>query len=1563
MLSNDLDLRASDIQLLSDPDRIAGLFASLGYEVARLPQSLEALGIGNAALRTAVRSIERIASYVAELEIYCIELKSVTVANTQALARAFKDLSGDFLLVLTDDYDRLDFVLIERLRTETGRTGLAVRPRTLTVDRRNPSPQALRTLRRFTFTEPDALGQYEKLLSAYTVAEWSAVYYNNRALFSDYYLNERLRDSAEWKDAATHIPARYREAQSLMSGIRERLNGKGERAAFTQLYEPLLNLLGFRAEHAGTDSAAETADEQPINPDFRLYSRRGSADEGNALFALMLAYPWNRNLDMPDSVRDLEHPDEVPGTKVVALLERGEADWVIVTNGKLWRLYSAKTHSRATNYYEIDLEEALAGESALDGQERGVAFLYWWLLFNAEAFVRQAIIHEGKPQPMAFLERVLEGSDDYAKALGERLKSRVFEEIFPHFAEGFITALKASRSDPLSDDDLHLVFQATLTLLYRLMFLLYAEARDLLPIQEARGYYAISLKQLKEEIAEAAGAIGDLAPERLRKRYTRSSAELYERLQTLFGVIDRGEAAYNMPQYNGGLFITTEGEIAALPEGIEKQVAAFLTALPMPDQHLALGLDLLARDHDDKTKQLVFIDFKSLGVRQLGSIYEGLLEFKVAVAPEKMAVVVEDGVEKIMPYAEAKKRKDVRIKTTGRGKDAADQTMPAGTVYLINTKQERKATGSYYTPDYIVKYIVQHTVGPVLEEKFAALTPRLREAAKKYHDARKRAEGFQKSGMKGDDPEKVWNDTAMQALAHDLFDLKVLDPAMGSGHFLVEVVDYVTDRIIRYLQGFPHNPVAAALRETRVEILESLARQSVTIDPARLTDVALLKRQVLKRCAYGVDLNPMAVELAKVSLWLDAFTLGAPLSFLDHHLKCGNSLIGARLNEVYQGQLPLFAQRLVERIERVRKGMEAIGDLPDTTISQTQQSKNLYAEVYKEVDPLRLLLHVHTSRWFGNGSKVGKGKKATDYVTLFLHDDNVGPWLDNPDPENLPHDNLIPWATIAETAQRAAAQYRFFHWELEFPEVFFGKGAKDGGFDAVVGNPPYVNAMELNRILSEYDKAYWKVVFQSASGAYDLYILFIEQGTQLVPSNKRLGLITPNKFLSAPYAEQLRAFLYDYHTLISFYDWSHANPFDDPSVYPIISIIKAGKGDDDYRFRVLQARQNEQTLERLYRSESLSYLPEKLWGFLLSPGTEILAKIRAESDELELVSEVVASSTAAEADHYSRAIVDTLKPQQEGLPIVDSGTIDRYAATWGDVPEKTDYLVFDSEAVPQRRIEQYHSPKLIFSKLALRIEAMADTQGVFASRNTNFSMPSKYQLEYYASILNSSLLSWVYQQYFGALTMGGGYIQFQAPQLRLLPIRQINFTTPTERRAELAEKGRKLYARCLSEGHTCVLEFVEHHLALDETDVIHDLLAFLAEQMIDLHKRKQAEMKRFLGWFETTLRIRPTGEKSGWDAITGKTDILNYLGDYQKGEAEKTFHQILDRLIQNKSKIGADIFDPALNERFQTEYEKSLATLKPIKAQLATTDALIDQVVYRLYGLTEEEIGIVEGRT
>ena len=1112
MLKEDYELSREDIQLLSSRDALAAFFAKLGYDTNdRLVQNVAAMGFTSDNLKSAITHIERLASQDARMfEVYLFELKSVTVANTQGIVRAFRNRPGDYLLVLTDDYQRLDFVLVERYSAEfpkqqetfglpSASKQVGVRPRVLTVNRRNPDEVALRVLRRFTYTEGDTFAQYDKLLSAYDVADWSEPFFNNRALFSDYYLTTRLPESPEWKSAAEAgaMTRAFRELRGLYADVRETFSNQPEDVVRARLLEPVLSTLGFVARSVKASNSGTP------EPDYRLYLASSAEHATDKPLALCLAYTWGRNLDGKDEQRDSQTPDENPGAVVVTLLDSGEADWAIVTNGKTWRLYSAKAHSRATNYYEIDLEETLAQSPA----HLEYAFRYFWLFFRAAAFIPAGRIVDGEKRQVCFLDSLVSESERYARELGERLKDRVFFEIFPHFARGFIIYAKRAGQLPANLDSLETdernrllepFFGGTLTFLYRLLFLLYAESRDLLPVREVRGYHEKSLEKLKRQVAEKAGNIVDQAPGKLKAAYSDLSTTFYDRLQELFNAVDKGDAALNVPVYNGGLFMTQPDPADTSPEA---DVARFLSTCKMPDRELALGLDLMARDLDEKRHDLAFIDYKSLGVRQLGSIYEGLLEFKLRIAPEALAVVKGKKTEETLSYAEAQQKK-LTILKEGRGKDAHEKILPRGTVYLENDRRERKATGSYYTPDYIVKYIVEHTVGPVLAQKIEALRPIFREAEKTLKVERDKVKALGRKDISAENETyKKYRETLNEAF----FDLKVLDPAMGSGHFLVEAVDYITDQLAKILTAFKWNPIIYELAQTRHEIQQEMERQGVTIDMSKLTDLNLLKRRVLKSCIYGVDLNPMAVELAKVSLWLDCFTLGAPLSFLDHHMKCGNSLIGGHIQEVQdslsQGLWGNQFTYLLDATQLMRK----VGELSDVTAQEVAESRKAYKGAYDALAPFKRLLDVWISEYFGN-----KGAKHTTrlYAGAIVADN-----YSKANPEDK---------QAIETALALAKDKRFFHWELEFPEVFFDetKRRENGGFDAVVGNPPYVRQEGLGD-----DKIAFKAMYEVFNSIADLYTYFIERGHLLLRPGGRFGMITANKFMRANYGAALRSFL------------------------------------------------------------------------------------------------------------------------------------------------------------------------------------------------------------------------------------------------------------------------------------------------------------------------------------------------------------------------------------------------------------------------------------------------------
>ncbi|MCI0577975.1 MAG: Eco57I restriction-modification methylase domain-containing protein [Chloroflexi bacterium] len=1519
--TNDIQLTAADLGQLENADQIVHFFARLGYDVDRAAAlDHAALGLDSEELRQQIRRIRLVGAdpVDGEIAIYLLEVRSVTVQLRQAIARRFRERPESALLVLTTDYETLDFVLLEKEREKSKSRGrpfrLVIRPRPLTVDRRRPRPVALRVLQRFTFTEADGVYQWDKLRSAYTLAEWSEPYFNNRALFSDYYLKERLADPKLTPAWDEDVRPTGREVARLLAEARRRYTGQKENAVRQGLLEPLFTALGFQwaRNKAGESAAAE--------PDYLFYA----GQERDKPIALALTYVWNRNLDDQDPARDPDTPEEIPGALVVSVLEQGDVPWVVVSNGKLWRLYSATADNKATNYYEIDLEEALAAPDQV------TALKYWWLFFRRPAFT-------------GFLDDLRRQSADYAKGLGERLKDRTFEEIFPHFAAGFIGDIRRQVGQQRADFDeeaLQMVYEGTLTFLYRLMFVLYAESLELLPLNEERGYRQESLYRLKREIAEAAGTILDEAPARLKAQYTTTSTALYERLERLFELIDSGAEALNLPTYNGGLFsqVSESGE--------------FLADYAIPDQSLALGLDRLCRDVDDKTQALVFIDYKSLGVRHLGSIYEGLLEFKLRIAGEKLAVVKEKGKEKVVPYQEAK------------GKIYA--TLEKGDVYLENDKKERKATGSYYTPDYIVKYIVEHTAGPVLERKFEELAPRLRLAQRQFRQHRDRVKargGDQPAGL-------LWNTPEMQALADDCLNVRVLDPAAGSGHFLVEAVDFISNRLITFLNAWSENPVWGMLEQIRDDIVVEMERQGVTIDTARLTRVALLKRAVLKRCVYGVDLNEMAVELAKVSLWLDAFTLGAPLSFLDHHLKHGNSLIGARIKEVEEAvegtaekavQLSLFSGGPFTGLSLATDLMRRVSTLSDNTVSQVQESQAAYRDAGDHLAYYKRVLDVYTSRWFGNAP----GKKA-DPAVLFLRHNDTRNWLKNPH-GRPPEVAQFDAPQVAETALQAAEDKRFFHWELEFPEVFFAPGRPGGqdvqllewgGFDAIIGNPPY------GADFGENDKPYFSENYISFQLDFDSYIFFLEKLWQILRSHGLLSYIVPEVWLRLETNENLRRLILSRATLNSL--WVTGRVFAEAVVYTCVPIFSNQAPSSESETKVtLDHSINTLNVKPHYRIPQASWLKNAYARieYLMTPELDdLLSKIMSKSQTLAVCCDIAQGLTAY--DKYrgqdeklirSRAFHSAHQKDETFKKWLEGGDVARYELDWSGK-----WISYGPWLAAPRDPKYFYGERLLFREVPgsnHRIQTQLTNEEFYYGHSiipclSKVSMP--YDLRFILAVINSYLISF-YSRIKLPNFAKNTFPKLNPSDVQSLPIPKVEFNTNDEQRSTI---GKEIKAHYKNHDLVWLIGLAREATQNGRTDIIHDELAFLAVQMIEFNKQKQAEIKHFLNWLEGVLSIRPREDKFGVKALTGYSVIQNYPGDYQKGEAELPWEEFYYRLHQNRNRLGVNLVK--IQGQIQAEYEKSLAVLRPIKQQLAATDALIDQIVYQLYGLTDEEIELIE---
>ncbi len=910
----------------------------------------------------------------------------------------------------------------------------------------------------------------------------------NKPLFSQHYLEHRIQECPEWQ---VDVTAGFEALKKLYLSKQTLLPTLSEAQTEEVFIKPALDILGFSHIPQVTTRGKGRAQ----RPDYALFTSEPDRDEAyhhqnneSAFYARVRAIAeakyWERPLSKvtANDKRDV-YKNENPSFQIASYLTGTGVDWGILTNGREWRLYYRQASSTATEFYPVDLVELL---EAGDLEQ----FKYFWLFFRQESLVKD-------PQGRNFLERVREGSTTYAQRVGNELKALVFDRVFPGLAGGLV-ADATRRGEQVTPEQ---VYEATLSFLYKLLFLLYAEARNLLPID--RDYRDHSLIKITQEVAEGI---------KRQKKLSQTSTGLYDRLLSLFQIVDRGDRGLEVPRYNGGLF---HFDFSQPSNQVEYPANHFLSRFKVSDAVLAPVLDQLARFEGQP------IDYSFLGVRQLGSIYEGLLEYRVVIE--------------------------------ARGLSPLSNPLSKAVVHLENDKGERKATGSYYTPDYIVKYIVSHTLKPILEQRQTRFSELMASIAQLHTQMKDKRLGTQSlNGLRKD----------LQRLEREaqstLLDIKICDPAMGSGHFLVEAVDYLTDELIRILTLYPEqNPVLEMLEQTRQSILQNLEQQGIIINPDRLEPTQLLQRVVMKRCIYGVDLNPMAVELAKVSLWLHSFTIGAPLSFLDHHLRCGNSLIGTTAREAAAAmsqdsgrQFTLLAGPFVGLL-RAAEIMRGVSVLSDATFAEVEQSETLFRSFDDAAKPFKRLLDIYVSKFFGL-------KRADHFLRVF----GTNAISANPKKMNKAD------AAVYDDALKLSDKKHFFHWDLEFPEVFIdlenASWKANAGFDVVIGNPPYISNWELTAYDKSLPTILEKIYPDIASGHWDLFVLFIYRALSLTKAKTGCqSFIIPSSFSTEKYGTNIRKFILDNCSLTELVDFEEHLVFEKISRHLIIYVVSPLQNDSN----------------------------------------------------------------------------------------------------------------------------------------------------------------------------------------------------------------------------------------------------------------------------------------------------------------------------------------------------------------------------------------------------------------
>lgn len=313
----------------------------------------------------------------------------------------------------------------------------------------------------------------------------------------------------------------------------------------------------------------------------------------------------------------------------------------------------------------------------------------------------------------------------------------------------------------------------------------------------------------------------------------------------------------------------------------------------------------------------------------------------------------------------------------------------------------------------------------------------------------------------------------------------------------------------------------------------------------------------------------------------------------------------------------------------------------------------------------------------------------------------------------------------------------------------------------MIGNPPYISALEAKKILSEEIRDGYKRSFQSATGAYDMYIIFIELGLSMLTQNGTLAYITPSKYLSAEYAIGLRNYILSGFSLSHISDYSSVKVFESAGVSTLVSIMRRMEQQPEVTFTSYRSLTDIITHHR-YSSSVLRTLPNNIWGHLLSIYADLFFKIYDQSTSLEEHAEINACSTASEAEIYEDNLTEL--PDSHSFKFLNNGTLNRYVSYWGFKKIRKGLLrpYLSSNYMTERRAMLFNKPKLIFAKIARCPEVFYDALGEYSSANTNMVYDvDGYDLRALLGYFNSSTFNFVYKVMFGGLSMLGS-LQFQA---------------------------------------------------------------------------------------------------------------------------------------------------------------------------------------------------------
>jgi hypothetical protein len=843
--------------------------------------------------------------------------------------------------------------------------------------------------------------------------------------------------SATLKAAEANITWPVTELQET---LREQISGK--EPAIADLPRFFRDILGWSDDFVASGAEIPASlrvtleGSEPLVPQ---YAVKSADDEG--AFVLLVGEAGTVGGDLDAAGID-KRWTATPHQRFERLLRETGVHVGLLTNGRILRLVYAPKGETA-GWITFRLHEMLT----VDGRPLLGAL---HMLLNQ----RRLLTLEADKR----LTGLLKASREYQNTVSSALREQVLSALRALLV-GFQNADRLAEGTILSDYRGHMgeIYKGLVTVLMRSVFVLFAEEQNLLPIDRALYADSYSLTRLYAQLVEDRDRYGDTIEDRYGA---------WARIVSLFRLLHDGVKAADglyLPARRGDFFNPDAFPfLEGRPRGSQRQPGETLDLPRVSDGVVFRLLDLLLVLNGER------LQYKGLDVEQVGSVYEGLMGFEVEVAegdslavmPEHVVVNLEallklGGADRLKQLKELanldlkdKAGGEVKAATTVAALQAAlgrrtsprqPGLLPKGSLYL-QPGEERRKTGSHYTPKSLTSPIVETTLRPVLERLGPDVTP------------------------------------------EQILDLCICDPAMGSGAFLVEACRQLADHLV------------AAWRRTK----------TVPVLPLDEDIVLHARRLVAQQCLYGVDKNPLAADLARLSLWLVTFAREHSFTFVDHALRCGDSLVGLSREQISNLSLDIkggFKQLdlvrgvvapAVAKAKDLRDQIHAIGDPPDDA-----QLVQLWDEANEALGTVRLLGDLVIAAYFSADSDKARKKafedlavKARGWLAIGQHESELKGFV----------------AELREGARGVIP----FHWEIEFPEVFNKEEGRRNGFDCFVGNPPFAGKNTIAAMGGKYYIDYLQALHHGAHGNADLVAHFLRRAFTLLAESGTAGFIATN---------------------------------------------------------------------------------------------------------------------------------------------------------------------------------------------------------------------------------------------------------------------------------------------------------------------------------------------------------------------------------------------------------------------------------------------------------------------